>query len=350
MPLAGVVDLRLHGHLHEQVLGKRVRHALPFCQEADSRLGLPLVSAAHEAAHGEGGDDGRHGDQPHRPGDHDAEAPAAAAADRPEEALAHGGAVQEPPLGVHHLGVHHVVRAEAVLAHHGPEPAAAEVAADADRGADPRGEPERPAALARHGVVELPERGARAGPRHAAPGVHADVAERGDVDHGEGPGARHGSVGEALVVVAAAAGPDREAVAPAAGDAGPRLGDGRRGQQQRRARRPRGREAEVLDRGVQKGRVRSGRRGVDEPGRVGGGRREARDAADEAPVEGAAAALLLRGTSLGEEQQEEEREVPGSWSHSRLRLAHHLLHLHGYTYSLALPRVCFCGLVSNLRR
>ena len=116
------------------------------------------------------------------------------------------------------------------------------------------------------------------------------TSQCGDVDHGEGAGGASApedrAVGEALVVVAAAAGVDREAVAPAAGDAGPRFYDGRWGQEQCRPRRPWGGEAEVLDGGVEQGSVGHHRRCVDEPGRFSGRRREARDAADEAPVEG----------------------------------------------------------------
>jgi len=238
-----------------------------------------------------------------------------------------------------------------VLPHHGAEPAAAEVAAHTDRGADPRGEPQRPAAVSRHCVVELPERGARPDRRHAARGIDADIAQRGDVDHGEGAGGASAledrAVGEALVVVAAAAGADREALAPAAGDAGPHLGDGRRCQEQRRPRRPWGGEAEVLDGGVEQGSVGRRRRCVDEPGRVGGRRREARDAADEAPVEGDAAAavvLLLRGTRRGEEEQEEEREVRRrSWSHHRHRLARHALLLASLSSLLPIHLLCSFG-------
>ena len=189
---------------------------------------------------------------------HHAKALAPTAADRPAVALAHGRAVQEPPIGVHHV----------VCAQPGVEPTA----------------------VTRHGVVELPECGARPDRRHAERGVDADIAQHADVDHGEGAGGASApedrAVGEAFVVVAAAGGVDREAVAPAAGDASPRLGDDRRSQEQHRPRSSWGGEAEVLDGGVEQGRAGRRRRCVDEPGQVGGRRRVARDAADEAPVEG----------------------------------------------------------------
>jgi len=121
-------------------------------------------------------------------------------------------------------------------------------------------------------------------------------------------------------------------VAAAAGDTGPRLGDGRRREEQRRARRPRRGEAEVLDGGVEQGMVGGLRRRVDDPGRVGGGRGDAGDAAEEALAEGGAGDvvfLLLRGTGRGcEEQKEEEREEPESWLHHRLRLAAGLAFFH----------------------
>ena len=130
--------------------------------------------------------------------------------------------------------------------------------------------------------------------RHASPRATRSAAstrtsaQRSDVDHSEGAGGANApedrAEGEALVVVAAAAGADRETVAPVAGDASSRLGDGRRGQEQHRTQRPWGGEAKVLDGGVEQGRVGRHRRCMDELGRVSGHRREARDAAEEAPV------------------------------------------------------------------
>jgi len=102
--------------------------------------------------------------------------------------------VQEPPVGVNEDGVNDVVRGEAVPAHQRAEPAAAEVPADADGGADPRGE-RKHAAGGGDGVVDLAERGSRPGPRLGARGVNADVAESGEVEHGEALAGVKGGVG-----------------------------------------------------------------------------------------------------------------------------------------------------------
>ncbi|TVU01298.1 hypothetical protein EJB05_53261, partial [Eragrostis curvula] len=248
--------LVLQDDAEEHVAGKRGRHLLPIGEES----GGGLVSRAVD---GEYRDGGRHADETQLPGQNDAEAPAASAADGPEEVLPHGCPVQEPPLGVHYDGVDYMVRGEAVLPQQRPEPAAAEVAADADRRAEAAGEPEALAPVG-DGVVQLAERRAGAHPRRLALHVDADGSERRQVDDGEGARRAEGAVRQALVVVAAAARAHADAVARAAAHGGLDVrrvgrrddGEGRRGG---------GRdEQEVLDGGLEDGRVRLGRVRVDD--------------------------------------------------------------------------------------
>ena len=100
--------LVLEDDVEEDVARQRWRHALPPGEER----GRGLVPGPVDGEHRDGR---RHAHQPQLPAEHDAEAPAAAAPDGPEEVLPHGGPVQEPPLGVDDDGVDHVVRGEAVL-------------------------------------------------------------------------------------------------------------------------------------------------------------------------------------------------------------------------------------------
>ncbi|WVZ79873.1 hypothetical protein U9M48_027400 [Paspalum notatum var. saurae] len=259
----------LHDDAEDQVPGQRRRGFLPFGDEVGGGL-------VHRPADGEHGDRLRHAHEAEFPRQDDAEALAAAAADGPEQVLPHGGPVQEPPVGVHEDGVEDVVSGEAVPAHQRAEPAAAKVAADADGGADPRGEGERAAGGA-DGVVDLAERGARPGPRLGARGVDADVAQRGEVQHREALARVEGRVGEALVVVPAAAGADADAVAAAAAHGGLRVGGLRGGHDGERARGGGRDVAEVADGGEQQRGIGRGRRGVEEaPRNAGGG-----EAADE---------------------------------------------------------------------
>uniref|UniRef100_K3XX80 Uncharacterized protein n=1 Tax=Setaria italica TaxID=4555 RepID=K3XX80_SETIT len=148
---------------------------------------------------------------------HDAEALAAAASDGPEHVVSHGVLVQEPPLGIHKHGVQDVVSGEAVLAEQRAEAAAAEVSPDADGRAQAGRESQLVARLC-DGVVELAERRAGVHPRGGVLLVDTDAAEVGQVDHGERLRAQ-GPVGQALVVVPAAAHAEADAV-PAAADHG----------------------------------------------------------------------------------------------------------------------------------
>ncbi|WVZ79872.1 hypothetical protein U9M48_027399, partial [Paspalum notatum var. saurae] len=218
--------LVLQDDAEEHVAGQRRRHLLPPGDKGGGGQVPGPVDGEHR-------DSRRYTHEAQLPGQHDAEAPAAAASDGPEEVLSHGDPVQERPLGVHDDGVDDVVRGEAV-------------AADANRGADTTGEPE-PRAVVRDGVVQLAERGARADPRRLAPDVDADGAERGEVDDGEGARCAEGAVGQALVVVATAARAHADAVARAAahgvldvgGPSGGDDGDRRRGRRRH--------EQQVLD-------------------------------------------------------------------------------------------------------
>jgi hypothetical protein len=160
------------------------------------------------------GDEGRdargHGAEPDAPR---VDGAPAAAAERPERVLAHGGAVEDAPAGVHEDGVEHVVGGEAVLPREQTEPAAGDVPAGAHRRARPRRERERRRARGGHGAVHLPETRAGLHPRRARGGVHADARQRGEVDHRERCAVvvvGGGGVRQALVAVPAAAEPHRE--------------------------------------------------------------------------------------------------------------------------------------------
>lgn len=79
---------------------------------------------------------------------------------------------------------------------------------DTHRRAQATREPEPRAALSDR-EVELAERRAVADPRRAARGVDAHDAESGQVDDDKGTRRGQGAVGQALVIVAAAAGRTR---------------------------------------------------------------------------------------------------------------------------------------------
>ncbi|WVZ79862.1 hypothetical protein U9M48_027390, partial [Paspalum notatum var. saurae] len=202
--------LLLDEHPDEEVVGEGRRDLLPSRHDVHGALAGGHGEVEHR-------DRGRHGHEPHLPRQHDAEALAAAAADGPEHVAAHGGLAQEPPPGVHQHGVQDVVDGQAVLAQQHAEAAAAEMAPDADGWAQAGREPQHVAGLP-DGVVELAKRGAGVHPRRRRLRVHAHGAEVGQVEHREDLGVL-GPVGQALVVVAAAAHADAHAV-PAAAEHG----------------------------------------------------------------------------------------------------------------------------------
>nr|GMC85850.1 Os06g0549950 [Ipomoea batatas] len=102
----------------------------------------------------------RHGNQFQFPGEYDAEASAAAAPDSPEEILPHGFPVQDSPVNIHDSGVNHV-------------------------------------------------RGSGLDPRRLLPNVNLDRPEFDQVQNGKGEG---GNKGNALVIVAAASGPELDVI------------------------------------------------------------------------------------------------------------------------------------------
>nr|GMD04185.1 hypothetical protein KK1_050349 [Ipomoea batatas] len=129
-------------------------------------------------------------------------APAAAAADCPEQILSHGAPVQDSPLGVDDTRVHRVVHGQPVLPEHVPVSSPAKVPADADGGADPAREPvDR--ALLRYPVVKLAERSPGLYPRRLGRDIHVDGP---DIEHIKNNKARLlGDIRKPLVVMAAAA-------------------------------------------------------------------------------------------------------------------------------------------------
>ncbi|BAS98181.1 Os06g0549950, partial [Oryza sativa Japonica Group] len=261
--LVGAGPLALDEHADEQVVGERRRDGLPPRDDVDGAL-------AHGHRDVEHRDGRRHGHELHLPGEHDPEALAGAAAERPEDVAAHGVLVEEPALGVHEDGVDDVVGGEAVLAEQHAEAAAAEVAADAD-GRTQAGRERDPAAGLPDGVVHLPERRAGVHPRGGGRRVDADGADVDEVEHGERLRPLR-PVREALVVVPAAADAEADAVPAAAEHGGLDVGGVRRRDDPDR---PRGvrQELRVPDAGVQHRRVR--RRALRVQELAGYARREA---------------------------------------------------------------------------
>uniref|UniRef100_A0A453SJV4 Uncharacterized protein n=1 Tax=Aegilops tauschii subsp. strangulata TaxID=200361 RepID=A0A453SJV4_AEGTS len=200
-----------HHHRDRELAGERRRHVLPFREDVDGALLQRLGDVEH--CHR-----GRDWHQLHLPREHHAEVAAAAAADGPEQVLPHAGPVEEIPVGVHQLGVHHPVDGEPVLAHHHANPSTAEVAAHADGGALAGREREAGVVLG-DGVVELPDGGAGLDPRRGRRLVDADGPERREVEQAEHLLPRR-PVRQALVVVPAAAHAEAHAVAAAAPDGG----------------------------------------------------------------------------------------------------------------------------------
>ncbi|BAS98177.1 Os06g0549666, partial [Oryza sativa Japonica Group] len=240
------------------VVGQSGRDLLPFREDVDGAA----LRRPDDVEHRDGG---RDGDELDVPGDHDAEAPAAAAADRPEEVLAHGVPAEEVAPRVDQRGVHDVVDGEAVLALQHAEAAAAEVAADADGRADPRGEAE-PRRAAPDGVVQLAERRAGLHPRRAARCVDAHRPHPRQVDDGEPLEATLGAVREPLVVVPAAARADADTMPAAADDGGLDVGGLlRHDDAQRRRRRGGVQEFRVSDGGLEDGCIGRGAPFVYEP-------------------------------------------------------------------------------------
>uniref|UniRef100_A0A8R7V833 Uncharacterized protein n=1 Tax=Triticum urartu TaxID=4572 RepID=A0A8R7V833_TRIUA len=256
--------LVLHDHPYAEVLGEGRRERLPFGHGAGRALvnGLLDVGERHRR---------RDRYQPDLPRQHDAEVPAAAAADGPEEVAPHGLLVQEPPVGVDQRGVEDVVDGEAVLAHHHAHAAAAEVAAQA-HGRAHAGREREPGRRLRDGVVQLPDRRARVHPRGGRDAVDAHGAEVGEVDHREHLGAL-GPVREPLVVVPAAAHADAHVVAAAAEHRGLDVGRVGGRHDAERPHRGRGEELGVPDRRHQDRSER--RRARREHALAGDARREA---------------------------------------------------------------------------
>ncbi|KAM3192211.1 hypothetical protein ACQJBY_069437 [Aegilops geniculata] len=234
--------LFLRQHPDKKVFGESWGDLLPSGEDVYGALVDGLCDAEHCHCR-------RDGHELHLPREHDAEALTAAAADCPEHVRPHGLLVQEPPIGVDKRGVQDVVDGGAVLAQQHAEPAAAEMAAHADRRAQTGRESQQLAHL-RDGVVQLPERRAGVHPRGGRLLVNAHGAEVGQVDHREHLGAR-GPVREALVVVPAAAHADAHVVPTAADDGGLDVGGvGRRDDAERPHRARRG-ELGVPDGGHQ---------------------------------------------------------------------------------------------------
>ncbi|KAF7109994.1 hypothetical protein CFC21_110163 [Triticum aestivum] len=237
-----VGHLLLREHPDEKIFGESWGDLLPSGEDVYGALVDGLCDAEHCHCR-------RDGNELHLPREHDAEALAAATADGPEHVRPHGLLVQELPIGVNKRGVQDVVDGDAVLAQQHAEPAAAEMAAHADRRAQAGRESQQPARL-RDGVVELPERRAGVHPRGGRLLVNAHGAEVRQVDHREHLGAR-GPVREALVVVPAAAHADAHVVPTAADDGGLDVGGvGRRDYAERPHRARRG-ELGVPDGGHQ---------------------------------------------------------------------------------------------------
>ncbi|WVZ51724.1 hypothetical protein U9M48_002839 [Paspalum notatum var. saurae] len=171
----------------------------------------------------------------------DAETLAAASSDGPEEVLAHAGPVEDVAVGIDDLGVHDVVPSDAVLAHHQADAAATDEATNADRRARATWEQE-PWVGRADSVVQLAQRRA---------GVHPRAVLTGDdVEHSEHLGL-DGAVGQALVVVPAAAHAEAHAVPAAAAHGSLHVGDVGRRDDAQRPHRGVGHELWVLDGGLQ---------------------------------------------------------------------------------------------------
>lgn len=161
---------------------------------------------------------GRDMDKIDFPGDHDAEARTSSSSNRPEQIFAHRIPVQKLAISVNNISVQNIVGGQPELPQRRSETAAGEVSADTDSRADSCRESAHPARFGNL-IVELAESGAGADPRGVAVGVEGDGAEVGEIENGEGSVAG-GSVGEALVVMAAAADAEVEAVVLGAEDGG----------------------------------------------------------------------------------------------------------------------------------
>ncbi|XBH97179.1 hypothetical protein VPH35_087453 [Triticum aestivum] len=204
--------LPLHDHPYGEVAGENRRDVLPSGEDAHGALVDRLRDVEHRHRR-------RDLHQLDLPREHDAEVPAAAAPDGPEEVLPHVSPVKQIAVGVDQLGIEDLVRREAVLAHHHADGAAAEVAAHADGGAL-AGRERDPGVVLGDGVVELPDGGAGVDPGRGLEPVDAHGPEVGaEVDHREHLGRPHGPVREALVVVPAAAYAEAHAM-PAAAEHG----------------------------------------------------------------------------------------------------------------------------------
>uniref|UniRef100_J3MEX0 Uncharacterized protein n=1 Tax=Oryza brachyantha TaxID=4533 RepID=J3MEX0_ORYBR len=249
--------LPLRHDADHQVLGERRRELLPLGEEVDGAVLHRLGDLEH-------GHRRRHREQVQLPRHHDAEALAAAAADGPEVVLAHGLPVLQLAFRVDHLHVDDVVGGEAELAQQHAEPAAAEVAADADGRAHAGRERQLGARLG-DGVVELPELRAGVDPRRPGLAVDVHFPHLGEVDDGELLGALR-PVRQPLVVVPAAARPDADAVAAGPDHGGPDVGGPlHRDDAQGRRRCRCVQELRVSDGGLEDGCVGRGAPSVYEP-------------------------------------------------------------------------------------
>ncbi|WVZ51725.1 LOW QUALITY PROTEIN: hypothetical protein U9M48_002840, partial [Paspalum notatum var. saurae] len=198
---------------------------------------LPLGEDVGDAlVHGLDDVDHRHGRRDlgelQAPCHDDPEALATTSPDCPEEILPHGGSVEDIAVGIDDLSVDDVVAANTMLAHHQADAAAADEATDADSRAGTTWEQKARVGRA-DGVVHLAQRRARVHPCAILPGADVHAAESGQVEH-----RKHlrldGAVGQALVVVPAAAHAEAHAVPAAASHGGLHVGDvGRRDDAQR---------------------------------------------------------------------------------------------------------------------
>ncbi|XBH59393.1 hypothetical protein VPH35_080670 [Triticum aestivum] len=236
--------LPLHDHPYGEVARERRRHVLPSGEDVHGVLVDRLGDVEHRHRR-------RDLHELDLPREHDAEVPAAAAPDGPEEVLPHAGPVQEAAVGVDQRGVEDLVGGEAVLAHHHADGAAAEVAAHADGGAL-AGREREPGVVLGNGVVQLPDGRARVDPGRGLEPVDAHGPEVGaEVDHREHLGGPHGTVREALVVVSAAAHAEAHAMPAAAEHGGLDVGGVAGRDDAERPRRGVGEELGVPDGGCQ---------------------------------------------------------------------------------------------------
>lgn len=113
------------------------------------------------------------------------EAPSSPSSYRPKPVLSHGFSVQNPPIRVHDLRVHHVVSSQPILPHHRTISPSGNVPSDTQARAQPRREAVD-GALLRDSVIHLADGGARLNPRSVLFDVHVNGSKFGEVYDYEG--------------------------------------------------------------------------------------------------------------------------------------------------------------------